>query len=813
MSIIKASYPNNKLIVRMSLCGHTTPVESLSFDSTEVLVLGGASSGTVKLWDLEEAKMVRTLTGHRSNCTSVEFHPFGEFFASGSADTDLKIWDIRKKGCIHTYKGHNLGINAIKFTPDGRWVVSGGSDNVVKVWDLTAGKLLHDFKFHDGSITSLDFHPLEFLLATGSADRTVKFWDLETFEMIGSARAEAAGVLALTFHPDGRTLFSGYDNNLKVYSWEPVICHDSVDMGWSTLGDLCIHEGKVIGCSYYRNSVGVWVADLSRVQPYGIADSGAPHERNPVEFKADMRESQSPEVMSAVGSSFSSRSTSPDIDAKDIKNIYVDYEKPVSSRKTRLRNTSKAMSSDVKETTKLSSKKQSTPSATSGKSNVQAGGRSFVTPTFVPRDSSGGKSFSNSRRESITPAKPGSGGSIKALHVRKSSRSKFDVDAGDPNFLDRHVLDMGARDSSGGRSFANSRRESMTPAKPGQATHIKKSSSSKYDIDNADPTFLDRPVLGVGARDLCEDRNPTPENFEEQFEENPSTPIDNNLQSVSGDSFDHKEIQNIKVADGDGKSYPGSCELQTTFNYGKPNSSLCSHLAVTVSLGRTRSLVEKFEKRGKYCGGEDQTISVSPEVISDRMNSSAMLKEEPQVSGRESASESDAYFIEDLMQNHDALLNGLRSRLKKLQMVRHLWERNDIKGAITSLKKLPDHSVQADVISVFMERMEIVTMDLFFCMLPILVGLLDSKLERHAKMSLELLLKLVAFLGPTIRSTISAPPSVGVDLHQEERIACCKQCFVQLQQIQGLLPALSRKSESLARSALELNLVLQDHSI
>uniref|UniRef100_A0A803LPQ0 Katanin p80 WD40 repeat-containing subunit B1 homolog n=1 Tax=Chenopodium quinoa TaxID=63459 RepID=A0A803LPQ0_CHEQI len=773
------------LLLYDSLCGHTTPVESLSFDSTEVLVLGGASSGTVKLWDLEEAKMVRTLTGHRSNCTSVEFHPFGEFFASGSADTDLKIWDIRKKGCIHTYKGHNLGINAIKFTPDGRWVVSGGSDNVVKVWDLTAGKLLHDFKFHDGSITSLDFHPLEFLLATGSADRTVKFWDLETFEMIGSARAEAAGVRALTFHPDGRTLFSGYDNNLKVYSWEPVICHDSVDMGWSTLGDLCIHEGKVIGCSYYRNSIGVWVADLARVQPYGIDDSGAPHERIPVEFKADIRESQSPEVMSAVGSSVSSRSTSPDVDAKEIKNIYVDYEKPISSRKTRLRNTSKAMSSDVKETPKLSSKKQSTPTATSGKSNVQAGGRSFVAPTFVPRDSSGGKSFSNSRRESITPAKPVSGGSIKALHIRKSSRSKFDVDAADPNFLDRHVLEMGARDSSGGKSLANSRRESMTPAKPGQATHIKKSSISKYDIDNADPTFLDRPVLGVGSRDLHEDRNPTPENFEEQFEENPSTPIHTNLQSVSGDSFDCKEVPNIKVADG----------------------------AVAVSLGRTRSLVEKFEKRGKYCGGEDQTISVSPEVISDRINSSAMLKEEPQVSGRESASASDAYFVEDLMQNHDALLNGLRSRLKKLQMVRHLWERNDIKGAITSLKKLPDHSVQADVISVFMEKMDIVTMDLFSCMLPILVGLLDSKLERHAKMSLELLLKLVAFLGPTIRSTISAPPSVGVDLHQEERIACCKQCFVQLQQIQGLLPTLSRKSESLARSALELNLVLQDHSI
>lgn len=150
-----------------SLSGHTSGIDSVSFDSSELLVAAGAASGTIKLWDLEEAKsmhifqgvfkiqfpfiwcsvelicwnfcclafcaVVRTLTGHRSNCISVDFHPFGEFFASGSLDTNLKIWDIRKKGCIHTYKGHTRGVNAIRFTPDGRWVVSGGEDNTVKV--------------------------------------------------------------------------------------------------------------------------------------------------------------------------------------------------------------------------------------------------------------------------------------------------------------------------------------------------------------------------------------------------------------------------------------------------------------------------------------------------------------------------------------------------------------------------------------------------------------------------------------------------------------------------------------------------------
>jgi WD40 repeat protein len=38
------------------LSGHTSGIDSVSFDSSELLVAAGAASGTIKLWDLEEAK-------------------------------------------------------------------------------------------------------------------------------------------------------------------------------------------------------------------------------------------------------------------------------------------------------------------------------------------------------------------------------------------------------------------------------------------------------------------------------------------------------------------------------------------------------------------------------------------------------------------------------------------------------------------------------------------------------------------------------------------------------------------------------------
>lgn len=43
-------------------------------------------------------------------------------------------------------------------------------------------------------------------------------------------------------------------------------CHDGVDVGWSNLLDMNVHEGKLLGCSYNPNCVGVWVVDLSRTE-------------------------------------------------------------------------------------------------------------------------------------------------------------------------------------------------------------------------------------------------------------------------------------------------------------------------------------------------------------------------------------------------------------------------------------------------------------------------------------------------------------------------------------------------------------------
>jgi katanin p80 WD40 repeat-containing subunit B1 len=271
-----------------SLVGHTSAVECVSFSGDELGVVAGSASGTIKLWDMDQTKVVRTLTGHRSNCVTVDFHPYGEFFVSGSLDTNIKVWDIRRKGCIQTYKGHTDGVKVVQISPDGRWVVSGGADGAIKLWDLTAGKLMKDFTLHKGAITSLDFHPQEFLLASGSADRTVRFWDLERLELVGTAPPEATGVRCARFSSDGACLMSGTQDMLRFVGWEPPAVYDTVDVGWGRVSDLTTTGDQLVGCSLQGPFVGLWVVNLSQCQPMagsskqGGAGSPAPLYTKPV---------------------------------------------------------------------------------------------------------------------------------------------------------------------------------------------------------------------------------------------------------------------------------------------------------------------------------------------------------------------------------------------------------------------------------------------------------------------------------------------------------------------------------------------------
>ena len=80
----------------------------------------------------------------------------------------------------------------------------------------------------------------------------------------------------MIFTPDGSTLLSGTAEFLKVWKWEPNRCCDTVDVSWSKLADLSMHEGKLLGGSIHNSFVGIWVVDLTRVEPFHSGSERGP---------------------------------------------------------------------------------------------------------------------------------------------------------------------------------------------------------------------------------------------------------------------------------------------------------------------------------------------------------------------------------------------------------------------------------------------------------------------------------------------------------------------------------------------------------
>uniref|UniRef100_A0ACD5WHY5 Uncharacterized protein n=1 Tax=Avena sativa TaxID=4498 RepID=A0ACD5WHY5_AVESA len=772
----------------LSLSGHTSSVEAVEFDTAEVLVLAGSSNGSIKLWDLEEAKVVRSLTGHRSSCTAVEFHPFGEFFASGSSDTDLKIWDIKKKGCLHTYKGHRGAIRSIRFTPDGRWIVTGGEDNIVKVWDLTAGKLLHDFKFHSGQVRCIDFHPQEFLLATGSADRTVKFWDLETFELIGSAGPEDTGVRSMVFHPDGKTLFCGLDQSLKVFSWEPVRCHDAVDMGWNNLADLSIYEGKLLGCSYHERHVGVWVADISLIAPYALgvlpksnffAELVHSIDDNPVKPNGSTVKS-----VRAVATAHPKNSYKVQESGIAESGVRASHLTPASTDKIKKDKSStipRRPDSSVKSSTPVRRMKPADSSSTNPKTAERISGH-----RDMPLLSRAGISNNFSATKKFHPADLAD---VKDIYTTTQSVSV-------PVAVPRDILEDKAVGSvNRGRGRAAVPDDFCSPV---HLTKFLPSGGTGDRVSSVRSMLLEPDVCSEGLSGLKFSFGLTPydkKHDSDGTDKGDITQIAEKMDRIV--SLGHPVQSN---SDKSAFESPCSTTETTRVKYVR---------GVAVPLGKTKSLVERFEKR------ESSSIDCSPPTGSCgdrtvRADSPPTSLAEPSQTYERDLSTVDEVTPVDLVQNHDEFVNLLKSRLTKLEMMRHVFSQNGIKGAIAAVAKLPDIAVQADVVSALKGKLGLFNLDIFSSFLPVLAGLLNSKTERHAIVSLEILLDLIKIFGPVIRSTLSASPTVGVDIQAEQRRQRCTRCFNHLQKIlQALRPLMMRDGQS-AQLAQELNMSLQD---
>ena len=76
--------------------------------------------------------------------------PDGQRAVSASEDQTLKVWDLDSGRELRTLTGHTGSVTAVAVTPDGQRAVSASGDETLKVWDLDSGRELRTLTGHSG---------------------------------------------------------------------------------------------------------------------------------------------------------------------------------------------------------------------------------------------------------------------------------------------------------------------------------------------------------------------------------------------------------------------------------------------------------------------------------------------------------------------------------------------------------------------------------------------------------------------------------------------------------------------------------------
>jgi WD40 repeat protein len=281
-----------------TLMGHSAGVKSVAVSPDSRMIASGSFDQTIKLWDLQQGELKKTLKGHTGTVTSVQFSPDG-ILASGSffPDGTIKLWEVdgeqNRVELKTTLRGNDwvaLAIWTIAFDSRGKYIASGHNvDSTIKVWDIEREKIIATLRGHVWAVQSVIFHPQDGSIISSSLDGTIKIWNPEQGELIHtlvgpdgwlspaqSWFSRDVEVYSLAMSSDGEFLASGgKEDVIKIWRWGDRQLQQTLKGHSDTIQAVAVSpDGKTLASGGRDHTIRIW--DLSTgktLQTLGHSDT------------------------------------------------------------------------------------------------------------------------------------------------------------------------------------------------------------------------------------------------------------------------------------------------------------------------------------------------------------------------------------------------------------------------------------------------------------------------------------------------------------------------------------------------------------
>ncbi len=201
---------------------HAGKVTTLAISPNGQILVSGSSDRTMKVWDIQIGKLIRTITSHDGPVNAVAISPDGQTLASVGSDRLMKLWNIRTGSRILTrIPDQNYEVNALAFNQDGTILVSGSNDGTIRLWNLSTGARRQTLEGHTRAVNAIAISPNNQILASGSSDGSIRLWDLETGEEESVIQLNTGAITSVVFSHENQTIVIGSDNMIII--WNTII--------------------------------------------------------------------------------------------------------------------------------------------------------------------------------------------------------------------------------------------------------------------------------------------------------------------------------------------------------------------------------------------------------------------------------------------------------------------------------------------------------------------------------------------------------------------------------------------------------------
>jgi WD40 repeat protein/serine/threonine protein kinase len=231
---------------------HTGEVSSISLSSNGKYVLSGSKDGTLKFWEVETGRCLRTIEAQGS-VNSVSFSADAKYAVSSGWDSAVRVWEIASWKLLQSFPEYEMGVWEVCISSDGKYVLSndslgevargrrlskvgdlatsvclssdgryalfGGRDKSLEFWKVATGQRLRTLLGHRAKVIAVRLSMDGKLALSGSRDKSLRLWEVETGECLRTFYGHSGFVLSVAISADGKYALSGSaDRTLKL--WE-----------------------------------------------------------------------------------------------------------------------------------------------------------------------------------------------------------------------------------------------------------------------------------------------------------------------------------------------------------------------------------------------------------------------------------------------------------------------------------------------------------------------------------------------------------------------------------------------------------------